>query len=140
MQHITEVSLRYADKVEFLRPCEEKLVEDVDVSVLQAVHVVGGRGCRCKRDCSDGCEVRDKFESPATQALTLHPMCIFNLARLVSRVWRRRLVEYMVTLEHLVMSSIRVLSTKSTFRSAPLKRSWILQCNRWSKTSWTWVR
>ena len=47
MQHLTtEVSLRYADKVEFLRPCEENLVEDLDVSVLQAVYVVGGRGRR----------------------------------------------------------------------------------------------
>ena len=55
MQHINEVSLRCADKMELLRPNEEKLVQDVDVSVLQAVHVVGGRGCwRCWRDCSDG--------------------------------------------------------------------------------------
>ena len=101
MQHTTEVSLKYADIVEFRRQCEEELVEDVDVSV-QAVHVVGGRGCwRCWRDCSDGCEVGVKFQSPATQAVTLRlqriqrrapegtdsaPWCTFRLVRLMSTV------------------------------------------------------
>ena len=35
------------------------------------------------------------------------------------------------------MSSIQVLSTKSTFRR-PLKRSWILQCDNLQKKAWTY--